>query len=225
MFIRLAIILLALAPVGAQAQEAAVPTIAVLDFTATSLLPGVDSEAVGSVLASMITTELSSRPEVKVVDRQRVRELIETRQLAASGRMDDEDAIRLGQLLGADYTVIGSVWVEAKQTRIDLRLLDTWSGATEKAAKRTGDSEDLLPIVSAVADDFTQGLEGRVRVAEAAVEPPAEALLAYSRGLDYERRRMNEQAADMFRQALELFPDHEAAEAALGRVSRGGDSR
>lgn len=220
-----ALVLLTLAPIRAAAQEAEVPTVAVLDFTATSLSPGFDGEAVGSGLAAMITTELANRPEVQVVDRQRIRELIETRQLAATGRMDADDAIRLGQLLGAQYIVIGHVWVQGDQARLDLRLLDTFTGATEKASKRTGDPDDFLAVVAAVADDFTDGLEGRVRVAEAQVEPPAEAVLAYSRGLNYERRRMTDRAVEMYRKALELFPEHEAAAAALRRVSARGGSR
>jgi len=219
--LRIATLLLALAPVCAVAQDPAVPTVAVIDLRATSLM-GEDVEAVGSSLASMITTELSTRPEVKVVDRQRVRELIETRQLAATGRMDDEDAVRLGKLLGADYIVVGTVWVEEKTARIDLRLLDTYTSAIKKASKRQGDRSDFLGVVTALADDFTQGLATRVRVAAAPVDTPVAAVLAYSRGLDYERRQLSERAAEMYRKALELFPAHEAAATALRRVSERG---
>lgn len=222
---RNATLLLALMlPLPAVAQDAEVPTIAVFDFTAFSLSPGEDAAAIGNGLASMIATELAGRPEVRVVDRQRVRELIESRQLAVSGRMDESDAIRLGQLLGAQYIVVGNIALEAKRARIDLRLLDVASGSIEKAARRQGSRDDFLAIVTDVADEFASGLKGSVRVAAAPVEVPVDAMLLYSRGLDYERRGMRGRAAEMYRQALDAFPDHEGAAAALGRVSeRGGE--
>ena len=225
MSVRIATVLVALLlPVTAGAQGAEVPTIAVMDLSVTSLTPGEDVAAVGSSISSMITTELASRPEVKVVDRQRVRELIETQQLAASGRMADEDAVRLGKLLGAHYIVVGSVWVEPGTARLDIRLLDTFTSAVEKAAKRRGDRDRFLDVVTGVVDDFTNGLEARVRVAEAEIEAPAAAVLAYSRGVAYEENGMRDRAAEMYRQALDLFPEHEAARAALSRLGeRGGE--
>ena len=212
----------ALLPATAAAQEAArVPTIAVFDFNAFSLT-GEDAEAIGSGLATMITTELADRPEVNVVDRQQIQQLIETRQLALSGRMDESRALELGKLLGAEYIVVGNVALEPERARIDLRLLDVASGTVEKASRQQGSRENLLDLVTSLADDFTQGLDLPTRVAEGAVEPPVEAVLAYSRGLDYESRGMDARAAEMYRRVLELFPRHEDAAAALDRVE-GGD--
>lgn len=210
-----------LLPVAAAAQEAApVPTIAVFDFNAFSLT-GEDAEAVGRGLATMITTELAERPRVHVVDRQQIQQLIESRQLALSGRMDESRALELGKLLGAEYIVVGNVALEPERARIDLRLLDVASGTVEKASRQQGSRDDMLDLVTALADDFTDGLDLPARVAADAVEPPVEAVLAYSRGLDYERRGQDDRAADMYRRALELFPRHEAAAAALERVEGG----
>jgi hypothetical protein len=48
---------------------------------------------------------------------------------------------------------------------------------------------------------------------------PVAASLAYSRGLDYERRGQRGRAAEMYRHALEVFPQHPNAQAALDRVN------
>lgn len=208
------------APIAAQdasAQAAAVPTVAVLDFSGISLSPGEDAAAVGASLAGMITTELAERPEVRVVDRQRIQELIQRRQLNLSGRVDDAQAMRLGQLLGAQYIVVGQVTLDPKRARLDIRLLDVSTGAIERAAKEQGSRDEFLDIVDRIANAFTADLKLPV-VAGPAPAAPADAILAYSRGLDYERRGMRDRAAEMFRKALELFPRHAGAAEALERV-------
>lgn len=212
---------------GAQGgtQAAPVPTVAVFDFNAFSLAPGEDAAAVGRGLASMIATELANRPQVRVVDRQQIEDLIRRRQLNLSGRVDDAQALQLGQLLGAEYIVVGNVALEPKRARIDLRLLDVATGAIEKADRRQGSRDDFLALVTEIADGFTSGLKLPARVAQAQVTVPVEAVLAYSRGLDYEQRGMADRAAEMFRKALEVFPGHEHARAALERVTGKGGGR
>jgi len=212
--------LLTLLPATVAAQEAGVPTVAVLGFNAVSIT-GEDAGPVGSALADMITTELADRPEVNVVDRQQIQQLIETRQLALSGRMDEDRALELGALLGAQYIVVGSLWLEPSRARVDLRLLNVATGAVERSTRQQGPRDEMLDLVTKLADDFTDGLELPAQVAQAP-EPPADAVLAYSRGLDYERRGQMDRAAEMYRRALELFPQHEAAAAALERVEGGG---
>ncbi len=213
-------LVMALLPVAAAAQDARVPTIAVFDFNVFSLT-GEDADAVGRGLASMITTELADRPVVKVVDRQQIEQLIQTRQLALSGRMDESRAVELARVLGADYLVIGTVALEPERVRIDLRLLDAASGTVEKASRQQGRRDAMLDLVTALTDDFLDGIELPARVAGHVAEPPVEAILAYSRGLAYEEQGLEGRAAEMYRRALELFPRHEAAAAALERVEGG----
>lgn len=203
--------------------DRAVPTIAVLDFNAFSLTPGEDAASVGRGLAAMIATELAERPAVRVIDRQQVEELIQKRQLGLSGRLDESQAVQLGQLLGAQYVVVGNVALEPRRARIDLRLLDVATGTIERADRRQGSRDEFLALVEEIADAFTKDLRlPPAAVSTAVLAIPAEAALAYSRGLDYERRGMTERAATMYRQALELFPRHEDAAAALRRVTGTG---
>lgn len=209
--------------VAAQATGAQpVPTIAVLDFNAFSMTPGEDAASVGRGLATMIATELAGRPTVRVIDRQQVEELIQKRQLGLSGRLAESQAVQLGQLLGAQYVVVGNVALEPRRARIDLRLLDVATGAIERVESLRGSRNDFLELVTQVADAFTKDLRLPAVVSTAVLAIPAAAALAYSRGLDYERRGMTEQAAAMYREALEQFPRHEDASSALARVTGTG---
>lgn len=210
------------ATVAAQERDAGVPVIAVLDLHGASISPGDDAQAVASALAAMITTELGNRTGIRVIERQEVENLIRTQQLSATGRVDDARAIRMAELLGADYVVLGSVMLSGREARLDLRLENPFTSEILKVDKRRGSRDDFLKLADQVADAFSTDVPAPVRGAAAAVQVPATAVLAYSRGLDFERRRMAARAAEMYRAALELFPDYEAAAEALGRVNRGG---
>ena len=214
-------------PCAALAQATdppAVPTIAVLDFNAFSLTPGEDAAAVGRGLAAMIATALADRPAVRVVDRQQVDELIQKRQLGLSGRLEESQAVQLGQLLGAQYVVVGNVALEPRRARIDLRLLDVATGTIERADRRQGSRDEFLELVEQIAETFTKDLRlPAVAASTAVLAIPAGAALAYSRGLDYERRGMMDRAAEMYREALEIFPRHEDASSALARVTGTGE--
>jgi TolB-like protein len=199
------------------------PTVAVLDFEAFAVTLE-DAAAVGRGLASMIATELATRPQVRVIERQAIEELIEKRQLVLSGRAGDQAALQLGQLLGAHYVVTGNVALERRQARLDIRILNVETGAVEHATKRTGSRDEFLAIVERLADDFTGGL--RLAPPRAlALRTPALATVAYSRGLDYEKRGQADRAAEMYARALELHPPHADAAAALARIRRNGGRR
>lgn len=208
-------------PAAAQQAASSVPTVAVLDFTGISLVPGEDAAAVGQSLSTMVATELTGREGVQVLDRQQVDRLLRARQISLSG-ISDELAQEIGRLLGAHYLVLGNVTLEKERARIDVRLLDVETGLIHRAENRRGDRDEFLDLVEEVADAFTRNLEVPVRVADADLEIPVEASIAYSRGLDYERRGMWTEAERMFRRALEMFPAHEPASSALERVKAKG---
>ena len=189
---------------GPMAAQEAVPTVAVIDFHAFSIMPGENPGEIGRGLAAMITTELATRPTVRVVDRQRVEDLIRTRQLGLSGRIDDEQAVQMARLLGAQYVVVGNVALEPRQARIDLRMLDVATGAIERAERLRGSRDELLDLVEQVAEAFTKDLRLPAVTAPAELAIPAPAALAYSRGLDYERRGERARAAEMYRLSREV---------------------
>lgn len=214
----LSLALLAAAPLSLTAQTAA-PTVAVLDFSAAAIATSADAAAIGRSLADMIMSELSSRPVVRLIERQALDELVKKRQLALSGRISDEQAVELGQLLGANYMVTGNVFLQKDMARLDIRLLDVESGEVYRSSKKSGKQEDFLSLVEQLADEFTTNLRVPRRVIVAEATAPVEAVLAYSRGLDYERRGRRAEAKAMFDKTLQLFPQHREAQAALQRVN------
>ena len=210
-------------PANSYAQDD-LPTVAVLHFSSFSLTRG-DTKDLGAALLDMVTTELGKKPIIRIVDRAQVEDLLTKQKLLVSGRIDDKEAMRVGQLLGAQYIVMGGVVMDRTDARLDIRLVDVETGLTVRTFKERGKQDDLLDLVEVLADNFTKDLKlpSKASIAEAKV--PVAAVLTFSRGLDFEKRGKHGQAAKMYNKTLELSPNHAEAQKALDRVkSKGGNS-
>lgn len=199
--------------VYAQADK---PTVAVLHFSSFSLTR--DVKDLGGALLDMVTTELSKKPAIRVIDRAQVEDLLTKQKLLVSGRVSDEEAMRAGKLLGAQYIVSGGVVMDKTDARLDIRLVDVETGLTVRSFKERGKQDDLLNLVELLADNFTKDLKLPSRASLAAAEMPVTAILAYSRGLDFEKRGKKAQAMQMYSETLQLSPSYEDAQKALARV-------
>lgn len=130
---------------------AAKPVIGVLKFqdeTGAMFLQG----GVGRALTTMLTNELSARPSLTIVERQKLRAVIEEQNLSSSGMVSAATSIQIGKLTGAQYLITGTITafenqVETKTKRgfmgygagvesishggylaVDLRVIDTTTG-------------------------------------------------------------------------------------------------
>lgn len=209
--------LLAASATAALGQQQ-VPTVAVLDVGAfsTSLE---DAAALGRGLVDMITTELSDRPEVRIVDRQAIDDVLRRQQVSVGATgISDEAAIQIGRLLGAHYLVRGNAALDPRRARLDLRMIEVETSAIVRSVKETGERDDLLDLVERIADALVADLELPERPTVVQQQIPVAASLAYSRGLDYERRGQSDRAEAMYLRTLAVFPEHPHAAAALDRV-------
>lgn len=208
----------ALAAQSAPAAEAR-PVVAV--FPMTGFAPSVNARDLAAAFRDQVITELGTSTRIRLVERAALDELLTAQQVSLSGSVSEDVAVRVGRLIGADYAVLGSISFDARNARLDLRMVDIETSATvSQPFKETVSQDNLLSLVARVATDFAGTAKVKARVAD--VRVPAPAALAYSRGLDYERRGRQQDAARMFEKTLELFPAHPHARAALERVKQGG---
>jgi curli biogenesis system outer membrane secretion channel CsgG len=64
---------------------------------------------VGWELAGMLSNELSSSGDFRVVERSKLEKVLEEQNLAASGRVRSGTGAKMGQVTGSDYLVFGTV--------------------------------------------------------------------------------------------------------------------
>jgi TolB-like protein len=142
-------------------------------------------------LAQMLISDLVATPAIRVVERDRLQEVMAELKLQASTKIDQTTAVRAGKLLGARYLVVGGYFDVMKQFRADARVVDVETGKVMFSAGATGKPDDFLALEQKLAGDlngyFATSLPP-VKAAIKAVKPPAKlkaaTLIAYGKALD-----------------------------------------
>src|SRR5438105_11405057 len=109
--------------VGAQADTR--PIIAVLSFDNNSVgKDRTDYEGVSKGIMELLATDLAGNAKFRVVERERVQKLLEEQNLTKAGAMDPKTAVRVGMMLGAQYTIYGGFMNVGKQTVLTAHTTD-----------------------------------------------------------------------------------------------------
>ncbi|MBT8398758.1 MAG: hypothetical protein HKO65_09385 [Gemmatimonadetes bacterium] len=204
-------------PVAQQQETENLPGIAVWPFSNGGSFGSDpwDYEALGIGLQQMLITELSLNSGLRLVERSRIREIIEELELAQSGYIDSETTATVGRLVQARYMVVGS-FIDANGTvRLDARIDDVETGEilVETAAKVQDDREKLLDMVVELGIKIVESanlppLPEPVVQERQSLDYPAEAIQLYSRALRREERGDMEGMVELLRQLASDFPQH-----------------
>jgi curli biogenesis system outer membrane secretion channel CsgG len=217
------VLLMAAPDVSAQASDDDIPTVAVLDFTGLMMGQGGNSAPLGKAVSSMLITELTGRPGIRVIERYRLQDLLTEQKLALSGRVDESTAVEIGKILGAQYVIHGQVTSILDQLRMDMRAVDVETSEVVEAQKMTDRTSELLSVVVRMADSFASSLDldtPSSRPREEAI--PTRSTIEFSRGVDFEDRGDTVQALEHYRKAVEIHPNHRAAKSAIARLETTG---
>lgn len=167
------------------AAQAALPGIAVMELENKSGWQGYE---LGDGMADMLTTALVQTKKFRVIERARLKKILEEQELGASGLVTPQTAAKIGKLLGVQYMVIGSVnqygtkssgasafgvgiKKNSAQVGLDIRLIDTataelLTAATGQGSESSGSldisNEDLIPTdISIGSPDFNSTQIGK----------------------------------------------------------------
>jgi len=124
-----ALVLAALAAVSVRAQTQHLPTIGVLDFTGTGA-----SEAELTTLSDRLRIELVNTGQFTVLERAQMNTILQEQGFQQSACTATECAVEVGQLLGAEKMVAGSIGRVGQTYQVSLRLIDVATGAIEHTA-------------------------------------------------------------------------------------------
>jgi len=174
-------------------------------------------------LAVMLITDLSVSKEIRMVERDRLNEMMTELKLQTSPYIDPSSAVSLGRGLGAAYIVTGSYIVSGEQVRIDARMIDVETSEVALTAKAEGARDDWLPIERALATQLLEGLSGSLTLVQKKKigrksTGSLDALSAYSSSLDALDRGDTKAAARALDAALKTDPDFQAAQSMRKRV-------
>src|SRR5690349_4034733 len=112
------------APLVTARAESAEPKriVAVLYFDNNTGKPSLDVLRKG--FADMMVTDLSAVQQLQVVEREKLQRLLDELKLQRSNYFDPKTIQRLGQGMGAQFAVTGSIVAVDPTLRIDVRLVE-----------------------------------------------------------------------------------------------------
>ena len=117
---------------------------------------------VGWELSGMLSNELSSTGDFRVVERSKLDKVLEEQNLAASGRVRSGTGAKMGQVTGADYLVFGTV------TAYEEHTASTGGGLSFRGISLGGKKSEAyirvdVRVVNASTGevDFSRAIEGR----------------------------------------------------------------
>lgn len=201
------------------AQQDTRPGVAVLELDAGAAMgiPKEDLSGLQVGLQQTLITELSANPAMRLVERHRIKQLMEEQDLAASGRVDAQTAAKIGKLVGAKYVILAAFNDIGATFRLDGRIVNVETSEIMKAVKAQGKRDDMFTLVSQLATDITRGVNLPALPRQAMEQrqsqghPSAEALTFYSRALVYADRGDKTKATEYFNRAIAAFPNYTEA--------------
>jgi len=121
----------------ARSASAAEMHVAVLEFTNASKDP--ELESLGKGLQSMVTTDLANVATLKVVERERLKDVQGELKLSHGEGFDKTTAAKIGKLAGATHLFVGSYTVVGDKMRLDGRLLVVATGEVVASEQIAGE--------------------------------------------------------------------------------------
>jgi TolB-like protein len=184
-----------------------------------------DFDALEKGLAGMLISELSANPAARVVERERLQQLLDEQTLGAGGRVDDRTAARVGDRVGARYIVKGTFQDFYGDFRLDLHIVNVATGEIVKTVTERARRDHLFDAIKNASQRLMREaglppLPPGTQQQRMGRQFPAEALMFYAKALLYQDRGERARAVEMYQLAIEVFPDFAEAREALRRGGR-----
>jgi TolB-like protein len=205
------------------AAELAKPTLAILFFDYTG--KDQELEPLREGLAQMLISDFSAAPQVRVVERTRLKALLEEQKLGQSGKIDPASAARVGKLLGARFLVLGSYFDLKSVLRIDARVVEVETGRILRSVGANGAADDFWTLEKSLAQKLGEVLEGVLPAftrpaATAPAKVKSRTVVTYGRALGAIDRGRKEEAKKLLDQVVSEAPGFSLAKSDLNALLR-----
>jgi len=90
--------------------------------------PKLAEKGVGKAVAELISNHLLKSGKFKIVEREQLQRVMREQALSLTGAVEDQNAVKVGQLTGARLLVMGSIALMGKRYQISIMLVDAQTG-------------------------------------------------------------------------------------------------
>lgn len=196
-------------------------TIAILYFDNSSTNSQLDPLKKG--LADMLISDLSNLNMLRVVEREKLEEVMAELKLSSSKDFDAGTGQKLGKLLGAETILFGSYFEMIGKFVMNARIVKTETGEILKSEGVSGATADFMKLEKQLVWKIARGLDVRFSDKEEATIMASEqvsyqATLAYADGLELFDNGDKPAALVKFKEALELSPKFDRARTMVDRL-------
>jgi TolB-like protein len=208
------------------AAQAAKPTVAIMYFNNNVFTKDArDYDGLTKGVPDFLVSEMSSNPNIRVIERDQVQKLIDEQKLTSGGQVDRETAVKVGKLLGAQHMIFGGFMADPKGNfRIDARAVNVETGAIEYTDRVQDHGDNVMALISQLAGHLNSGLKlgAPTRTGDAGTRLPMRVAVLYGKALDMADRGDKAKAVELFGAVLREFPDYAPAKNGLAKVKPGG---
>lgn len=112
-------------------------------------------------IPDLLQTKLSGSPDIMVLERRKLKAVLEEKALALSGLMDSTNAQKIGTLLEAEYVIFGSIHEINGQYRIDASVVKVSTGQLQSEKVVSPDQEHLSQMMELLGNNILFNLTGK----------------------------------------------------------------
>ncbi len=206
---------------AASTAESETPSIAVMSFT--NITRSDEDDWLGTGIAETVSSGLATVPDLAVVSRARVSEVL--RKLGGASGDEETLAPRLGRELGARLVVSGGYQRLSDQVRVTARVTDLSTGTVVQTLKVDGSMAGIFDLQDRILGELSAGLRLHLPASAATASRDLyetrsiEAYEAFAKGL-INLRAESPDALDRailhFERSVALDPDYAAAHVQRG---------
>lgn len=142
----------------AAAPSSPMATVAVLYFDYSGKDEGMAVLRKG--LAQMLISDLSALDAVRLVERDRLEEVLQELKLNQSAKIDPASAGKVGKLLGARLLVLGAYFDLMGVLRADARVVEVETGRVLHSVGASGQPGDFLTVEQRLSEELKRALAG-----------------------------------------------------------------
>jgi TolB-like protein len=175
-------------------------------------------------LADMLITDLGQLQALRVVEREKLNQILAELKLSRSKFIDPKTAQRLGKGLAAQFILSGGYTLAGETIRIDARVFNVETGAVLTSQRVEGKKDEFFALEKEIADALITALDVKLASAEksklrANATQSFEAWSSYAAGLDAQDRGDAAAARAAYAKALAADPNYRAAKNATERLA------
>ena len=105
-------------------------------------------------IPEFLESELSKSVNLVVVERRQLESVLQEQALNMTGLVDSSTAQQVGNLLGAEFVISGTVNQSGKWTRIDAKIIHVSSGHVKSEKVQAPDEKHLTNMVSMLGNNI-----------------------------------------------------------------------